>query len=170
MMKSVTIRNQRCMPMCSETMAWMLNCTCSHMEVMVLGREITGTELVSGLTSQRTGSKGSTNSDRFIKRKSRLWNYCRTRAVPRSILRRGLTPPPKQKKPLNGAFLFWDRVWAFEPCSTNRPKPVGDAAALAASHRSQSDQRGSAAGASQSHPLRQYVQLPIACMCNKVHT
>jgi hypothetical protein len=33
------------------------------------------------------------------------------------------------RKAPSGAFcIFAERVWAFEPCSTNRPKPVGDAA------------------------------------------
>jgi hypothetical protein len=27
-----------------------------------------------------------------------------------------------------GLLLFWERVWAFEPCSTNRFQPIGDAA------------------------------------------
>ena len=48
--------------------------------------------------------------------------------IQQSMVRPGLATPPKQKKPHNGAFLFWERVWVFEPCSTNRLKPVGEAA------------------------------------------
>jgi len=36
-------------------------------------------------------------------------------------------PPFFLKSPLM-VFLSWERVWAFEPRSTNRPRPVGDAA------------------------------------------
>jgi len=46
------------------------------------------------------------------------------------MVRRGLAAPPKTKRPLYGAFRFWKRVWAFEPCSTNAAAqlPVSEAA------------------------------------------